>query len=277
MKVRTPIQRLAIEKKCSILLWCFLVLFSSSRSIAQNTFCQELAIAYALPDDAIERKAYKKVVQDLTYIFSTLSNDCCSYISLVEVNEMVGRAEKILEMVNEAVNTPIIVKLREPKFLLSVNKTGFEAGNYQFYLKFEQLYKVPGQKNAYTLEEARETSIISFTIEDLLTKNEDLRRKKLGKIIYRDIEVRCEKLKAFLGIDESQLHTIIIKGPSGARIFVDGEFKNTTTVKLTLVEGYYYIQVKSDSMEWSRDIHLSNPRLLNIEESELKSIRQNQD
>lgn len=129
MKVKTPTQLIANER--IIILLSFIFLFYN-KSIAQESFCREIAISYSLPSDPIEKEAYKKVVRDLTFIFSTLCSDCCSYISLVEVNEAVGRAEKTLEMVSEEGNTPVRIALREPKNLLSIQKTGFGASTISF-------------------------------------------------------------------------------------------------------------------------------------------------
>ncbi|MCO6493267.1 MAG: hypothetical protein J5I98_32905 [Phaeodactylibacter sp.] len=263
-----------MKKTCSILC-LYALLLCGYTSSAQNSFCQDVAIAYDLPDDLMEREAYKKVVRDLTYILSTLSSDCCSYISLVEVNQIIGRAERTLKMVNEEGDIPVRVMLRAPGNLLSIQKIGFGAGHYQFYLKFEQLEKVPDKENTYLLGETRETKQIHFTEEDLLSGNESGRKKDLAGRLYKDLDIflQCKRLRAFLGANDSQKHDIIIKGPSGARIYVNGEFKNTSTIKLTLGEGFYTIEVKSDSLEWSRDIHLSHPYFINVSESEMKLKR----
>ena len=263
-----------MKTKCLSHFFFFLFLFSHT-SFAQNSFCQDVAIAYALPADPMEREVYKKVVRDLTYILSTLSSDCCSYISLVEVNQIVGRAERTLEMVNEDGDIPVRVMLREPRNLLSIQKIGFGAGHYQFYLRFEQLDKVPDKENTYLLGETRETNQIHFAEEDLLSGNESGRKKELGGRLYKDLDIflQCKRLRVFLGANDGQEHDIIIKGPSESRIYVNGEFKNTTSVKLSLTEGFYTIQVKLDSLEWSREIHLSHPYFINVSQSEMKPTR----
>ncbi|MCB0595529.1 MAG: hypothetical protein H6557_02470 [Lewinellaceae bacterium] len=212
MKVKTPTQLIANER--IIILLSFIFLFYN-KSIAQESFCREIAISYSLPSDPIEKEAYKKVVRDLTFIFSTLCSDCCSYISLVEVNEAVGRAEKTLEMVSEEGNTPVRIALREPKNLLSIQKTGFGAGHYQFFLKFEQLKKVPDKEKTYILGETRETSLIHFSEDELLSRKDITRKKEIGERLYSEIGINSKKLNDFLvKNDKEEKQTTVIDRPS---------------------------------------------------------------
>ncbi len=251
---------------------CFL--FVCQIIFAQNQFCQDIAIAYSLPDSSIEQQHYKTVINDIAYVLSSLCSDSCTYINLVEINELLNYNEQTMGKVNDNLDAPIVIKFGTPKNLLTVYSVKSEINSYAFFIKIEELKKVNALENTYTLGKLKQTPIIHLKKKELLAASDLTRKRIIGEQLYFQIGIRCNDLKNFIGIDESgKIYRLDIMGPDEAKIYVDGEFKKRRCVSLNLPKKYYRVLVTlGNNYEWYQEHYLEDNDFILVKEKNMSII-----